>query len=104
MFSGTSMSVVVIIQIAKQNLSKTLYRPPSSAGIELKSATGPVEVTAAGISCQPKRNKRISRSAAARRNESMPRQSLKPRHYAAASHISPRNFASVRQGMPRSAT
>ncbi|KAH3863870.1 hypothetical protein DPMN_026875 [Dreissena polymorpha] len=33
---------------------------------------------------QPKRNKRISRSGAARRNESMPRQSLKPRQYAAA--------------------
>ncbi|KAH3819678.1 hypothetical protein DPMN_121420 [Dreissena polymorpha] len=53
---------------------------------------------------QPKRNKRFSRSAAARRNESMPRQSLKPRQYAAASRISPRNFASVRRGMPRSAT
>ncbi|KAH3888052.1 hypothetical protein DPMN_012074 [Dreissena polymorpha] len=50
------------------------------------------------------RNKRISRSAAARRNESMPLQSLKPRQYAAASRISPRNFASVRRGMPRSAT
>ncbi|KAH3878194.1 hypothetical protein DPMN_002080 [Dreissena polymorpha] len=53
---------------------------------------------------QPKRNKRISRSAAARRNESMPRQSLKPRQYAAASRILPRNFASVRRGMPQSAT
>ncbi|KAH3895307.1 hypothetical protein DPMN_019468, partial [Dreissena polymorpha] len=50
---------------------------------------------------QAKRNKRISRSAAARRNESMQRQSLKPRQYAAASRISPRNFASVRRGMPR---
>ncbi|KAH3887290.1 hypothetical protein DPMN_011306 [Dreissena polymorpha] len=47
---------------------------------------------------EPMRNKRISRSAAARRNESMPRQ------YAAASRISLRNFASVRRGMPRSAT
>ncbi|KAH3774236.1 hypothetical protein DPMN_175611 [Dreissena polymorpha] len=53
---------------------------------------------------QPKRNKRISRSVAARRNESMPRQSFKPRQYAAASRFSPRNFASVRRGMPRSAT
>ncbi|KAH3849535.1 hypothetical protein DPMN_091938 [Dreissena polymorpha] len=34
-----------------------------------------------------KRNKRISRSAAARRNESMPRQSLKPRQYAAAMYL-----------------
>ncbi|KAH3875590.1 hypothetical protein DPMN_038859 [Dreissena polymorpha] len=53
---------------------------------------------------QPKRNKRISRSAAARRTESMPRQSLKPLQYVAASRISPRNFASVRRGMLRSAT
>ncbi|KAH3774242.1 hypothetical protein DPMN_175618 [Dreissena polymorpha] len=37
-------------------------------------------------------------------NESMLRQSLKPRQYAAASGISPRSFASVRRGMPRSAT
>ncbi|KAH3790290.1 hypothetical protein DPMN_168487 [Dreissena polymorpha] len=56
------------------------------------------------VVCQPKGNKRISRSAAARRNESMRRQSLKPRQYEAASRISPRNFASVRRGMPRSAT
>ncbi|KAH3784489.1 hypothetical protein DPMN_162444 [Dreissena polymorpha] len=33
---------------------------------------------------QPTRNKRISRSVAARQNESMPHQSLKPRQYAAA--------------------
>ncbi|KAH3716596.1 hypothetical protein DPMN_059320 [Dreissena polymorpha] len=53
---------------------------------------------------QPTPNKRISRSAAARRNKSMPHQSLKPHQYAGASHISPQSFTSVRRGMPRFAT
>ncbi|KAH3702503.1 hypothetical protein DPMN_077526 [Dreissena polymorpha] len=50
---------------------------------------------------QPKRNKRISRSAAARRNELMPRQSLKPRHlrrWAQSSQLPPtakKNWAAV---------
>ncbi|KAH3895996.1 hypothetical protein DPMN_020166 [Dreissena polymorpha] len=56
---------------------------------------------------QPKQNKRISRSAAARQNESMPRQSLKPHQYAAASHIfaaklhiCPPRHAAIRDMMP----
>ncbi|KAH3835689.1 hypothetical protein DPMN_109048 [Dreissena polymorpha] len=62
--------------------------------LPLKWIEGPGYLTALkknAYTRQPKRNKRISRSAAARRNESMPRQSLKLRQYAAAS-------------MPRSAT
>ncbi|KAH3790930.1 hypothetical protein DPMN_169138 [Dreissena polymorpha] len=41
------------------------------------------------VTSRPKPNKRISRSAAARQNNSMPRQSLKPRQYAAAKKCPP---------------
>ncbi|KAH3776814.1 hypothetical protein DPMN_178247 [Dreissena polymorpha] len=47
--------------------------------------------------------KRVN-AAAARRNEAMPRQPLKPRQYAAERRISPRSLASVRRGKLRSET
>ncbi|KAH3730916.1 hypothetical protein DPMN_056917 [Dreissena polymorpha] len=55
------------------------------------------------VTVQPTRNKHTSRSTAARRNESMPSQPLKPQQFVAASRISQCCFASVRRDMPRQA-